>query len=267
MRRVSHKTKGQSHGGITRLVSPSDLGMLIKPFVFLDQIVMKPNGAKELGMHPHSGIATVTIIHEGSVSYRETTGANGVLSSGDIEWMRASGGVWHGGGLVGEKTVKGHQLWLSLPPHLENIESESRYIRKSDIQSVGSARLILGEYAGRKSGIPSPENINYFDVELKAGEEWSYQTPTGHDIAWLSIIEGELTVNSDPVTSGEMAILEEGDGIVNFKIKSDSRFVFGSAIKHPYELHLGNYSVHTSKEALIKGEANIKQLGKSLLGE
>ena len=30
------RTRGQRHGPITRLVSPSDTGELIKPFVFLD---------------------------------------------------------------------------------------------------------------------------------------------------------------------------------------------------------------------------------------
>ena len=35
-RRVTYRTRGHSQGPITRLVSPSDVGELIKPFVFLD---------------------------------------------------------------------------------------------------------------------------------------------------------------------------------------------------------------------------------------
>src|SRR5262249_18465829 len=35
-RAVAYRTHGYTHGPITRLVSPSDLGELIKPFVFLD---------------------------------------------------------------------------------------------------------------------------------------------------------------------------------------------------------------------------------------
>ena len=31
-------------------------------------------------------------------------------------------------------------------------------------------------------------------------------------------------------------------------------FVLGSAVPHPYELHLGAYSVHTSADALAAGE-------------
>jgi len=37
-RRVVLTTSGHRHGPITRLVSPSDIGELIKPFVFLESI-------------------------------------------------------------------------------------------------------------------------------------------------------------------------------------------------------------------------------------
>jgi hypothetical protein len=33
-RRIVHRTSGHPHGGITRLMSPGDLGELVKPFVF-----------------------------------------------------------------------------------------------------------------------------------------------------------------------------------------------------------------------------------------
>ncbi len=35
-RAIAQRTRGQTHGPITRLVSPSDLGEALKPFVFLD---------------------------------------------------------------------------------------------------------------------------------------------------------------------------------------------------------------------------------------
>ena len=35
-RRITHSARGRGHGSIVRLVSPSDVGELIKPFVFLD---------------------------------------------------------------------------------------------------------------------------------------------------------------------------------------------------------------------------------------
>ena len=80
-------------------MSPSDFGRLLKPFVFLDLIDNQGTPFTGFGLHPHSGIATVTYIAEGSVRYEDTNGATGLLPAGGIEWMRAGGGVWHGGGL------------------------------------------------------------------------------------------------------------------------------------------------------------------------
>src|SRR2546429_4058358 len=96
VREIIYRTSGQTHGPITRLVSPSDLGDLVKPFVFLDlagfdgRFAPTPMG---FGWHPHSGIATVTVMLEGSVRYAETTGNQGVLTPSGVEWIRAVNGV------------------------------------------------------------------------------------------------------------------------------------------------------------------------------
>src|ERR1700704_3512497 len=95
---IARRTHGQSHGPITRLMSPSDFGTILKPFVFLDLFDTQGNPFSGFGLHPHSGIATLTYVAEGSVSYEDTNGAKGSLPAGGVEWMRAGGGVWHGGG-------------------------------------------------------------------------------------------------------------------------------------------------------------------------
>src|SRR5258708_960650 len=86
--RIARRTRGQNHGPITRLMSPSDFGRLLKPFVFLDLIDNQGKPFSGFGLHPHSGIATVTYIAEGSVRYEDTNGATGLLQAGGLEWMR-----------------------------------------------------------------------------------------------------------------------------------------------------------------------------------
>jgi redox-sensitive bicupin YhaK (pirin superfamily) len=66
------------HGPITRLISPSDLGEIVKPFVFLDLFENEGQNFDGFGLHPHSGIATLTYIAEGSVNYEDTNGARGL---------------------------------------------------------------------------------------------------------------------------------------------------------------------------------------------
>jgi redox-sensitive bicupin YhaK (pirin superfamily) len=259
-RRIVHRTRGDKHGPITRLASPSDLGEIIKPFVFLDYFEIPARGAPLFGWHPHSGIATLTVVHEGATTYEETTGQKGVLSPGGVEWMRAGRGVWHTGGSVGDTVTKGFQLWIALPEHLELAPSQSRYLAAEEIPTAGPARIILGNYGNASSVIPAPEGISYLDVQLKAGETWIYSLPARHEVAWLAVSQGALRVG-ERVTAGELVVFEGPGTELAIHAETAARFVLGSAVKHPHELVTGRYSVHTSVDALRAGEAEIRRIG------
>ena len=94
-RNIVHRTRGHGHGSVTRLMSPSDLGELVKPFVFLD-LFEADLGAMNIPIHPHSGIATITVFTKGDVSFDDPEAGQGTIAYGGVEWLRAGGGVWHG---------------------------------------------------------------------------------------------------------------------------------------------------------------------------
>ena len=261
------RTRGSAHGAVTRLVSPGDIGELIKPFVFLDYFEADPANAPRFGFHPHSGIATLTLILSGQAFYQESTDRKGIIETGGVEWMRASSGIWHTGGMSGEQRTQGFQLWVAMPPALELAQPQSQYLSASDFQFAGPARVIAGEYAGVKSIIDAPHGMTYLDVRLKAGERWIYQPPEGHDVAWIASHQGTVVAASERVSKGEAIVFEQGDQPVVFEALADTGFVLGSATRHPYDLVTGNYSVHTNAEALRRGENNIAQIGRRLRGQ
>ena len=96
-REVVARTKGRRHGPITRLASPSDLGEMLKPFVFLDYFELDAASGFGFNAHPHSGIATHTTCLDGALDYGDSTGKSGSMAVGNLEWMQAAGGVWHWG--------------------------------------------------------------------------------------------------------------------------------------------------------------------------
>jgi redox-sensitive bicupin YhaK (pirin superfamily) len=248
-------------------MSPSDLGQLIKPFVFLDHFRFDGQGRRmsmESGWHPHSGIATVTVVLEGAVQYAETTGKAGVLSAGSVEWMRAGNGVWHTGAPE-PQGVRGFQLWVALPPDLENAPNASHYVTPPESPVDGPVRVILGAHGDMKSPIDAPP-MNYLVVSLEAGERWSYAPPKGHDVAWVAVDQGLLRTPT-PVPAGEIAIFEPSEAPIDFLADGDTVFVLGSAPPHRHELALGSYSVHTSAKALRQGEEEIRRIGARLLAE
>jgi redox-sensitive bicupin YhaK (pirin superfamily) len=267
IRQIIYRTQGNIGGPIARLMSPSDLGELIKPFVFLDHFNFDGRSepmSMDHGWHPHSGIATVTVVLEGSTRYAETTGKAGLLPVGSIEWMQAGNGVWHTGAPSPEG-VRGFQLWVALPPELENAANASHYVMPEEVPVEGPVRVILGAYGKSKSPIEAPP-MTYLVVTLKDGERWSYHAPKGHTVAWVAVDDGALHSPSR-IPSGELAIFAPSEESIDFLAEGNTRFVLGSAVKHPHDLVLGNYSVHTSTAALRQADTEIRRIGQTLRAE
>jgi redox-sensitive bicupin YhaK (pirin superfamily) len=261
-RQVVYRTAGRGRGGIVRLVSPGDLGAHMKPFIFLDLFDIKGNG-QEFPMHPHSGIATVTVNIEGAMHYRESTGAEGVLPAGGVEWMSAGNGVWHTASPAEGGHMRGFQLWLALPAEDENGPAHSQYLAPEDVPCAGPARVVLGTYAGVTSPIRPRASITYLQVTLVAGERWSYVPPPGHDVGWLAVAKGKLLTAGGTVGQ-EVVVFEDGESAIDVVAQTDVEFVLGSAPRHPHDLVNGHYSVHTTRATLEQGEREIARLGREL---
>jgi redox-sensitive bicupin YhaK (pirin superfamily) len=266
LRPIVRRTRGVTQGPFTRLFNPNDLGELIKPFVLLDYFDVVPKGAPLFGIHPHSGIATFTLLFSGNVGYEDTTGKSGQLNAGSLEWMRASAGVWHDGYPVDRERMRGLQLWVALPPKLEEAPPESQYVARQDVQEEGAARIALGRYGKARSPIRAPDSINYLHVRLKCGERWLYEPPAGHEVAWMFPVAGRLEL-PDAIPAGELVVFEESNIPLEFLAAEDTEFVLGSAAKHPHDLVLGYYSVHTSAEALSRSAKEIQRIGERLRTE
>lgn len=261
-RAIVHHTRGSTHGPVTRLVSPGDLGELLKPFIFLDRFEAPAGGqAPRFGMHPHSGIATLTYLMSGRAAYEDTTGehgARGVLPTGGVEWMMAGGGVWHTGTPDTTERVLGFQLWVAMPPALELAEAHSLYLGPESVPPAGAARVLLGAYQGKTSPIPAPSDITYLGVRLQAGDTWRFDPPAGHTVAWAAVGEGLLAAPAT-LRTGDLAVFDDAGGPIAFEALTDTAFVLGSGVQHPHDLFMGPYSVHTSAAALQHGQAGIRQ--------
>src|SRR5712671_3020448 len=264
-RAIARRTRGRKHGPVTRLMSPSDFGEILKPFVFLD--LFDHEGPAFNGpLHPHSGIATVTYVAQGAVSYIDPDNVRGTLPAGGVEWMQAGRGMWHGGGLDKAGRTRGFQLWIALPPELELGPTVSIYQAPEDVPQDGPARVLLGRYRSASSAIASPSPINYLAVRLKAGERWHYEPPTGHTVLWTAIVSGVLSAPGE-LRHGDLAAFEPSSKAVEFEALADTEFVLGSAAPHEHDLVLGYYSVHTTPAALREAEAHIQAIRRRLVQE
>ncbi|GCL66103.1 hypothetical protein AQPW35_51840 [Rubrivivax pictus] len=245
-------------------MSPGDLGLVLKPFIFLDLVNFDArHGQTRFGMHPHSGIATLTFMAQGDVRYADSTGQAGVLPEGGVEWMQAGGGVWHTGEPVGEQPGQGFQLWVALPAALESAPAFSRYLAPSEVPRVGPVRVLLGRYGAVHSAVEAPSAMTFLAVTLAQGERWRYTPPAGHTVAWVAVASGRLLAG-EPIATGELVSFAPSETAIDFIAGTDTRFVLGSAVPHPHPLVMGTYSVHTSADALDRGETEIRRIRQSL---
>jgi len=266
-RPVVYRTRGRGHGDVFRLISPNGIGERLKPFVFLDSFSGVISEFTEAGgMHPHSGIGTLTVFTRGDVHFDNK--ASGYIGYGGAEWVRSGGGIWHGRELSSGKAerIHGFQLWLALSAELELSNPESQYVEARDMPQVGPAYVIAGTHDGETSPIKAPADVNYLLITLAPHESWIYKPPGGHTVGWLSLSRGGLD-GSTSGSSGELLIFSDDNGPISLEAgPQGATFVLGSAVPHPHELHVRHYSVHTSAETLEMGERQIATLRRDLFG-
>ena len=264
MRRVELRTKGTQHGFIRRMVSPGDLGERLKPFVFLDYVHGRVPRGGGFGFHPHSGIATLTYSLNTDVQYEDTSGQKGIVQATGIEWMRAGGGTWHQGFIhPREEIATSFQLWVALPPGVEDGAPEGIYVAPDQVPQVGGVRVLLGAYGGGSNPIPSPSPITYLDLLLDAGATWRCQPPAGHTVAWAFVYRGSARVAGEAV-AGELVIMDASTDEIVIEATEASRVLFGCAEPHEHRLVLGSHSVHTNAASLARGVARIRVIADEL---
>lgn len=269
-RKIAYRTRGKGNGGpIVRLMSPTDLGQVIKPFVFLDLFEVSREfmmqAMANLPLHPHSGIATITVPVEGGYRYHDPiSGASGTINYGGLEWMRAGNGIWHGKELSASDAprTQGFQLWLALPPNSKTASRTAASSKPSKRPRLARHASSLACTKAHKAQCPRRRALTACSspcVPANAGR--ISRLPGIPSAGWhsprASLKSARLSVLASLVVfePGETPITLEASGSL------DSVFLLASAVPHPHDLHLGNYSVHTSAQALEKGQRRIAEPG------
>jgi redox-sensitive bicupin YhaK (pirin superfamily) len=163
----------------------------------------------------------VTIVYDGEVSHKDSTGGGGTIGPGDMQWMTAAGGIIHEEFQSPGFTKAGGpfrmvQLWVNLPAKYKMTPPRYQAIVSSDIPTVelpgARARVIAGELAGVRGPASTFTPLNMWDVRLDAGAELELPLPEGHN-ALIAVLSGHVTIGGEPVGEAEVARFStEGEG-------------------------------------------------------
>ncbi len=249
---------------VRSLFSYSNFGELLSPFLLLDYAgpTEFPPTEKRLGVgeHPHRGFETVTIVYDGEVEHRDSSGGGGKIGPGDVQWMTAASGIVHEEFHGRDFARRGGkfemvQLWVNLPAKDKMSQPHYQGIVASDIPQVslgvgeGSLRVIAGEYQGVKGPAETYTPIQVWDIRLAAGQKLSLDIVDGFNAA-LVMLDGELRVNdSEEVSAAEVALFENAGEGINIEANQDSRLLLlaGEPLNEPIA-GAGPFVMNTSAE-------------------
>lgn len=198
------------------------------PFLLLDYAGPYPFAPSEtkrgVGEHPHRGFETVTIVYQGELEHRDSTGSHGTIGPGDVQWMTAAGGVVHEEFHTDRFTREGGvleaiQLWVNLPAKDKLLPPKYQSIVAAQVpnvalpQGAGSVRVIAGELLGARGPARTFTPINLWDLQLVAGISFDLPLTTGHTA--LAVVQsGAVQVAEARAISGELVLFDrEGETI------------------------------------------------------
>ncbi|MBP1204637.1 redox-sensitive bicupin YhaK (pirin superfamily) [Duganella sp. 1411] len=246
-------------------VLTQNLQRRLDPFLMLDNFGSDQASDYLAGFpsHPHRGFETVTYMLEGRMRHKDSSGNEGLLTNGGVQWMTAGRGVIHSEMPEQEEgMMSGFQLWLNLPAKDKMRAPWYRDFNGDEVPVFSTengvkVKVIAGSSHGVAGAVQREvtEPI-YIDVDLPAGASFSQALPEGHN-AFIFTYRGAVRVGDKDVASGKMAILANKAGVdgVNVHATDASRFILvaGKPLNEPIAQY-GPFVMNTQAEVFAAVE-------------
>ena len=239
---------------VRSLFSYQERGAELSPFLLLDYAgphEFAPTTAKRgVGEHPHRGFETVTIVYDGEVDHRDSSGGGGRIGPGDVQWMTAAGGLVHeefhspafarhGG------RFEMVQLWVNLPERAKLAPPRYQGIRAAQIPTVtlpdgaGTLRVIAGAQAGVSGPARTVTPIDLWDLTLTAGHGTAFTVPAGHTAAVVVLAGTVRLAGGERLVGPQLAVLERAGTEFQLHAESAAKVLFlgGEPIAEPIVGH------------------------------
>lgn len=193
----------------------------LDPFLMLDHFSSNDPDDYVAGFpdHPHRGFITFTYMLDGHMEHKDSMGNQGDLKSGGAQWMKAASGVIHSEmPRQSEGLMRGFQLWINLPAREKMSDpAYQEYGPQAFPEVVGAGvrvKVLMGEHGDARAPIEDPiTQVHYLDINLEPGAGFEHALPVGHN-AFVYVYEGAVDIQGEPLAQHQLAVLENGDGVV-----------------------------------------------------
>ncbi len=231
------------------------------PFLMLDEFGSENSEDYIAGFppHHHRGIETVTYMLQGKFEHEDSTGAKGIMSSGDVQWMKTGSGIIHSEmPAMSEGKLHGFQLWINMPAKLKMSKPDYIYIDSKKMQIHKDSEKIVKVIAGKFENAEGPvkkHNVEpiYFDIELQKDKELNFQVPQTHN-TFIYLVDGEIKIGKkthDKVKNSKLILLTRGKKLRVLGV-SKAKFLLISGKPIGEEIARGGPFVMNSKSEILQ---------------
>ena len=191
------------------------------PFLMLDEFGSENSEDYIAGFppHPHRGIETVTYMLAGDFEHKDSTGGEGRMTAGDVQWMKTGSGIIHSEmPAMKEGRLHGFQLWINMPAKLKMSKPSYIYIDADQMQTHLDEEKIVKVIAGKFRKAEGPikkHNVEpiYFDIELNKDKEFNFDLPSTHN-SFIYLIKGEIKIGNQQhqkIENSKLILLKMGE--------------------------------------------------------
>ena len=161
--------------------------------------------------HEHSNMEIVTIVLEGALEHKDSSGGHGVIKAGEVQYMCAGSGVTHSEFNHSKKEpVKLFQVWLTpikqnLQPQYDQKNFENAYIKNK------FAVLVSGKK--EKDALHMNQDAVFSLGEFDKNKKFSYSCTFKGNGVFVFPISGLLEINGEKVNARDSAEITGSDKI------------------------------------------------------
>ncbi|PMJ99552.1 pirin family protein [Vibrio sp. 10N.261.55.A7] len=253
---------------LTRIIGTNELNML-DPFLLLD-CFESDQASDYIGgfpTHPHRGFETVTYLLNGKMRHKDSTGNEGVIEPGGVQWMTAGKGILHSEMPEQEHgLLKGYQLWVNLPQEAKMVDPGYQEFppEKTPLEERADGTSIRVISGATNQGTIGPVKNHYtvptyLHVSMLEGATFVQDIPASHN-AFVYVTEGTIAVNSldgasnktaSRVTEKHIGILSQGEERLSISASSDAQFLLlaGKPLNEPV-VRGGPFVMNTRQELM-----------------
>lgn len=209
-----------------RRTLPQRRRSLIGSWCFLDHYGPDPvsaSGGMKVPRHPHTGLATVSLLFTGGVSHRDSSGADAFVRPGEVNLMIAGRGISHQEFSTPDTSLlHGVQLWYALPDATRHMPPAFEHYEPEPVTGAGNVlRVFIGSLAGSTSPVKTyTPPLLAAEISLESGAHLELQLEPAFEHGVL-LDSGDLTLNGSQVPVHHLAYLPVGQESLTVEAGAD----------------------------------------------